>query len=348
MKKTYLLFVVVAIALSSCKSSKHADLGDGIFANIQTNKGDIIIKLESEKTPITVANFVSLAEGTSPFVSDSLKGRKYYDGLVFHRVIKDFMIQGGDPAGTGRGNPGYKFKDEFNDALTHSKAGLEGRHTVFGKVVVGLDVVDSIANVKTSLEPMTKDRPIEDVVMNKVEIIRNGKEAKKFDAVKIMTDYFAEEEAKVKAMEKMKADFSAEIEKQKAEAETFASGLQIYSIQKGTGESPKIGQQVNVFYAGYLESGELFDSNVEAVAVKYGKFDATRKEEGGYDAMPMDYSPEARLIAGFREGLLSMKVGDKVRLFIPSHLGYGPSGAGNVIPPNSDLVFDLEITGMSE
>ena len=373
MKKAYLLFVATAIALTSCKSSQHADLGDGLFANIQTNKGDIIIKLESENTPVTVANFVSLAEGTSPFVSDSLKGKKYYDGLVFHRVIKDFMIQGGDPTGTGRGNPGYKFKDEFNDSLTHSKAGilsmansgpttngsqffithketpfLDGRHTVFGEVVEGMDVVDSIANVKTSIEAMTKDRPIEDVVMNKVEIIRNGKDAKKFDAVKIMTDYFAEEEAKIKAMEKMKADFSAEIEKQKAEAETLASGLKIYSIQKGTGESPKVGQQVNVYYAGYLESGELFDSNVEAVAVKYGKFDERRKTGGGYEAIPMDYSPDARLIAGFREGLLSMKVGDKVRLFIPSHLGYGPSGAGNVIPPDADLVFDLESTGITE
>ncbi len=373
MKRTYLLFLAVTIALTSCKSSKHADLGDGLFANIQTNKGDIIIKLESEKTPVTVANFVSLAEGNSPFVSDSLKGKKYYDGLVFHRVIKDFMIQGGDPSGTGRGNPGYKFKDEFNDSLTHSKAGilsmansgpttngsqffithketpfLDGRHTVFGEVVEGLEVVDSIANVETSMEPMTKDRPIEDVVMEKVEIIRNGKEAKKFDAVKIMTEYFAEEEEKVKAMEKMKADFSAEVEKQKEVAETLASGLQIYSIEKGTGETPKMGQQVNVYYAGYLETGELFDSNIEAVATKYGKYDERRKVGGGYEAIPMDYSPDARLIAGFREGLLSMKVGDKIRLFIPSHLGYGPSGAGNVIPPNANLVFDLEITGIAQ
>ncbi|MEH6680865.1 MAG: peptidylprolyl isomerase [Sediminicola sp.] len=374
MKRTFLSFVVIAMALTSCKSSKHADLGDGIFANIQTNKGDIILKLESGATPLTVANFVSLAEGNNPFVSDSLKGQKYYDGTIFHRVIKDFMIQGGDPTGTGRGNPGYKFKDEFNDSLTHNKAGilsmansgpatngsqffithketplLDGRHTVFGQVVEGLDVVDSIANVKTSSDPMLKDRPVEDVVINKMEIIRNGKEARQFDAVKIIGDYFAETEAQVKAMEKMKADFVAELQKQKSEADSLASGLRVLTLSKGNGQKPKIGQQVNVFYAGYLqEDGSLFDSNMEAVAEKFGTFDKARKQGGGYSPVPMAYSPDARLISGFKEGLLTMEVGEKVRLFIPSHLGYGPSGAGGVIPPNADLVFDLEITDIVE
>ncbi len=369
MKNAYLLVFTVTMALSSCKSSQHPDLGDGIFADIKTTKGDIILKLESDKTPLTVANFVALAEGNNPFVSEEYKSKKYYDGIIFHRVIKDFMIQGGDPTGTGNGNPGYKFKDEFNDSLTHSKAGilsmanagpttngsqffithketpfLDGKHTVFGEVVKGMDVVDSIANVKTG----DGDKPVTDVVMNHIVIIRNGKEAKKFDAIKIMSDYFAEEEARVQAMEKAKADFVAELVQHKSQSETLPSGLQIYYLKKGNGEKPKVGQQVHVFYAGFLEDGSLFDSNDELVANKFGQFNPQRKEGGGYEAIPMDYSPEARLIAGFREGLLQMTVGDKVRLFIPSHLGYGAQGAGNVIPPNANLVFDLEITGIAQ
>ncbi|WP_291868427.1 peptidylprolyl isomerase [Maribacter sp.] len=367
MKKVY-AFAIIAFALASCKSGKHADLGDGIFANIETNKGDIIVKLEQEKTPITVANFVSLAEGNSPFVSEEFKGKKYYDGIIFHRIIKDFMIQGGDPTGTGTGSPGYKFKDEFNDSLTHNKKGilsmansgpttngsqffithketpfLDGRHTVFGEVVNGLDVVDSIANVKTASE-----KPLDSIVMKKVSIIRNGKIAKKFDAVEVMSAYFKEEEEKIAAFEKMSSAFAAELEETKAKAKELPSGLKIYTITEGTGDKPKQGQKVKVMYAGYLENGNLFDSNHEEIAKKYNKYDEKRKQGRGYDAIPMDYSTDAPVIPGFREGLLSMKVGDKVRLFIPPHLGYGASGAGNVIPPNSDLVFDLEITGLAK
>ncbi|HET8737903.1 MAG TPA: peptidylprolyl isomerase [Pricia sp.] len=370
MKKVYFL-VTIAIALTACKS-QYAELGDGLFADIQTSKGDIIVQLEYKKTPVTVANFVTLAEGTSPFVADSLKGKPYYDGIIFHRVIKDFMIQTGDPTGTGEGNPGYKFKDEFNDSLKHDKKGilsmansgfatngsqffitqkptpfLDGRHTVFGHVVEGLDVVDSIAGVKTSQEPQTKDRPLEDVTMNKVEIVRNGKAAKNFDAVKVMSNYFKEEEERIAAFEKMISDFVATIAEQKQKAEELPSGLRILKLKEGDGEKPRTGQRVNVHYAGYLEDGTLFDSNYEEVAKKYDMFNPRRKQSGGYQPIAMDYSPDAQLIAGFKEGLQQMKVGDKVRLFIPSHLGYGPQGTGP-IPPNADLVFDLEITGIAE
>ncbi|TFG76674.1 MAG: peptidylprolyl isomerase [Flavobacteriales bacterium] len=366
MKKASLILFIASMALSSCKSSQYTDLGDGVFADITTNKGDIIVKLEYEKTPLTVANFVSLADGSNPFVSEEYKGKKYYDGIIFHRVIKDFMIQGGDPTGTGTGNPGYKFKDEFNDSLKHDKGGilsmanagpitngsqffithketpfLDGKHTVFGEVVIGMDVVDSIANVRTT----AGDKPVDTVRMNGVKIIRNGKAAKKFDAVKVMTEYFAEEDARQAAMAKIKSEFAAELQQQMEKAESFPSGLRILSLQKGSGEAPVVGQQVLVRYAGYLMDGTLFDSNDEAVATKYGMFDPNRKDQGGYEAIPMDYSPDARLIAGFKEGLMTMKIGDKVRLFIPPHLGYGAQGAGGVIPPNADLAFDLEITG---
>lgn len=292
------------------------------------------------------------------------------------------MIQGGDPTGTGTGNPGYKFKDEFSDSLTHHKAGilsmansgpttngsqffithketpfLNGRHTVFGEVLKGIDVVDSIANVATSQAPQ-KDRPVSDVVMNTVEIIRIGKEAKKFDAVQIMTDYFAAEEerlaieakekqARKEAYEKMLPDFVVELAETKTKAKSLPSGLQILSLVDGSGERPKTGQKVKVFYAGYLENGTLFDSNVEEITKKFNTYDENRKQGRGYEAIPMLYSPEARLFPGFKEGLLTMKIGDKIRVFMPPHLGLGEQGGGP-IPPNSNLVFDIEITGIAE
>ncbi|MEM8846392.1 MAG: peptidylprolyl isomerase [Bacteroidota bacterium] len=370
MKKSLFIISLLALTVYACKSSKYAELGDGIFADIQTNQGDIVVKLEHGKTPVTVANFVSLAEGNSPFVSDDLKDKPYYDGLIFHRIIKDFMLQGGDPTGTGSGNPGYKFKDEFHDSLSHSKKGilsmansgpktngsqffithketpwLDGRHTVFGEVVLGMDVVDSIANVETGAAG--RDKPNVDVVMNKIEIVRQGKEAKKFDAVQIMADYFEEEKEAEAAFKKMVEDLVAEFGQQKETAEETASGLKFKKIKEGNGEQPKVGQNVLVNYAGWLTDGTLFDSNEEDIAIKFNKFDSRRQQQGGYFPVPMQYSPEARLIPGFREGLQTMKVGDKIRLFIPPHLGYGAQGGGP-IPPNADLIFDLEITGIQE
>ncbi|MBM1106686.1 peptidylprolyl isomerase [Aurantibacter crassamenti] len=379
MKKTSLLIALVAVLFSSCKS-QYSDLGDGLFANIQTDKGDMIVKLEKDLTPVTVANFVTLAEGTSPFVSENFKGKKYYDGVTFHRVMKDFMIQGGDPTATGTGNPGYKFADELTDSLHHDKAGilsmansgfqtngsqffithkatphLDGYangflkqcknprvscHTVFGEVVEGMDVLDSIANVKVA----PGDKPIDPVAMKTVTIIRNGKEAKNFDAVEVMTQYFADEEAKIAALNKMKAEFATEMAEQKTKAEELPSGLKILKLKEGTEEKPKIGQKVLIYYAGYLPDGSLFDSNYADVAQKYGIFD----ENNPYSPMPLVCSPDAGVIAGFKEAMLSMKIGDKVRVFIPPHLGYGAQGLGQVIPPSSDLIFDLEISGLAQ
>lgn len=375
MKKVYLLFLAASITLSSCKTSKYPDLADGLYADIQTTHGDIVVKLEYDKTPITVANFISLAEGTSTFVSDDYKGKKYYDGLIFHRVMKGFMIQGGDPMGSGAGGPGYKFMDEFNDSLIHDKKGilsmanpgpdangsqffithaptswLNNRHSIFGEVVKGIAVVDSIANVKVA----AGNRPVTEVKMNTIEIIRNGKAAKQFDAVAVMTEYFDNEGERLAAIEKEKAekaamqekvksDFVASLADQKAKAKELPSGLKILSILDSKGEKPRIGSTVPVMYAGYLEDGTLFDTNYEEVAIRYNTFDESRKQGGGYEGVNMPFSPDAQIIPGFREGLLSMKVGDKVRIFIPSHLGYGPQGSRGVIPPDANLVFDLEI-----
>ncbi len=359
----------VILLFTSCKSSKYTELGDGLFADIKTNQGDIIVRLEYEKVPVTVANFVSLAEGTNPFVADEFKEKEYYDGLTFHRVIKDFMIQGGDPTGQGNGNPGYKFKDEIHDSLTHHKAGilsmanagantngsqffithkatpwLDGRHSVFGEVVEGMAVVDSIANVKTG----AGNRPADPVIMEDVEIVRNGKEARQFDAVQVLTAYFAEEEAAEVARKKKQEEFVRTLETQKTQADSLPSGLKYLVLEKGEGPQPKIGQQVMVDYAGYLPDGTLFDTSIAQVAEENGKYQQLLKlHRGNLAPVAMDYSPEARLIAGFREGLLQMKVGDKYRLFIPPHLGYGAQGSGP-IPPNANLVFDIEIVRIAE
>ncbi len=365
--KHYFVYLTMAVLLfSACKTSKYADLDDGIYADIQTTKGVVVLKLHHDATPVTVANFVSLAEGNNPFVSDEYKDKKYYDGLTFHRIIKDFMIQGGDPLGTGTGNPGYKFKDEFVDSLVHDKKGilsmansgpktngsqffithketpwLNGKHTVFGEVVKGMDVVDSLANATVN-----QSKPEPTMVMDKVEIIRNGKVAKKFDAVQIMTDYFAEEEKAVAEFNKMKTDLVAEFKAQEADAEMTDSGLKMITITEGTGEQPKIGQSVMVGYAGYLmANGDLFDTSDQALAEKFNILNPGRRDRGLYGPTKMQYSPEAPLAAGFREALLTMKVGDKKRIFIPPYLGYGDNDYGP-IPGGSTLVFDIEITAI--
>ena len=173
---------------------------EGIFATIATNKGNITVELFYKKTPVTVANFISLAEGKNPFMNvEKLKGKPFFDGLKFHRVIADFMIQGGDPDGVGSGGPGYAFKDEITDSkfdkggilamansgpatngsqffITHKETPwLNGIHTIYGQVTQGMSVVNAIA---------------QNDVITKITIVRKGEAAKKFDAVKVFSDYF--------------------------------------------------------------------------------------------------------------------------------------------------------------
>ncbi len=364
MKKNAIILLMAIGMLWSCKSN-YPDLGDGLYVELQTTQGDMVIKLEEEKTPVTVANFVSLAEGTNPFVSEQYKGKPFYDGLIFHRVMPDFMIQGGDPLGTGTGNPGYRFKDEFDKDLVHNGKGvlsmanggpnsngsqffitqketpwLDGRHTVFGKVVVGMDVIDSIAAVPTG----PGDLPIDSVIMKKVSIIRKGKEAKAFDAVEVLSAYFAEETA---LQEKARA-FGAELVAQKSGANTLPSGLQYLVLQEGEGPKPSIGQTVSIHYAGWLEDGTLIDTSRDSIAREFGKYsELLALHRGDFSPITMALSPDARLFAGFKEATLEMKAGDKWRIFVPPHLGYGSQGSGP-IPPNSNLVFDLEMLPLSQ
>jgi len=164
-------------------------------ATLQTNHGDITVELFEERAPNTVGNFIGLATGskewTDPETGDTVKNEPLYDDVLFHRVIDDFMIQGGDPTGTGRGGPGYQFDDEFHDDLTHDSAGilsmansgpntngsqffitldatphLDGKHSVFGEVTDGMDVVEEIGSVRTD----GKDKPYDDVVLQSVDV----------------------------------------------------------------------------------------------------------------------------------------------------------------------------------
>lgn len=385
------IFKIVVIALSciTFAVAQNKKQEEGIFAEFNTSKGKIVVILEYKKAPITVANFISLAEGKNTQVTEKLKGKPYYNGLKFHRVIANFMIQGGDPEGNGSGGPGYKFVDEITD-LTHNSAGilsmanagpatngsqffithnqtphLDGKHTVFGHVVSGQDIVNSIA---------------QNDVINSVIIIRNGKDAKKFKAEKVFEDYFSKkeendkiQEAKNDVVRKALAEITLANQKKKAEAEALkrkeldaklvgvksekvasfttlkanstktASGLQYTITKKGVGSKPADGSTVYIHYAGYFEDGSLFDSSYTEIAKQYGKFDQNRADQNGYAPFPFQYGNKTGLIPGFLEGVHLLSFGDKITLFIPANLGYGEKGAGNVIPPNTNLIFELEI-----
>ena len=338
---------------TTTKATPKADPNDGIFATIATTKGDIVVSLEYVKAPVTVANFISLAEGKNPNVKvEKLKGKPFYDGLKFHRVINDFMIQGGDPDGNGSGGPGFAFKDEFREELKFDKGGilamansgpatngsqffithketpwLNGKHTIFGHVVSGMDNVNKI---------------VQDDIMTKITITRKGAAAKKFDAVKVLADDVKKEEAKKLEGQKVIKDKLAYFAATKAKATTTASGLKYVITQKGTGVKGADGSNIYFHYAGYFEDGNLFDSSMSSVAKAYGKYDANRDAQGGYKAFPFTVGKKDGMIPGFIEALDMMTDGEKAIFFLPSNLAYGEKGAGGVIPPNSTLVFEIE------
>ncbi|HEX9981188.1 MAG TPA: peptidylprolyl isomerase [Flavobacterium sp.] len=367
MRKTISLLLIAFATLVSCKD-EHSNLPDGLYAEIETNKGTIITTLDYNSAPVTVASFVTLAEGKNPFVRKDLKDKPFYDGLQFHRVIKDFMIQGGDPDGDGSGGPGYKFKDEITK-LKHDKPGilsmanagpgtngsqffithvptpwLDGLHTIFGHVVEnGMETVNSINQGD---------------VIKSITIIRKGEDAKKFDAVKVFQDYVATDEEnqkeqavidaekkrvydeKYKAVKDNKAEMLAGV---KAASTKTQSGLRYKIVSKGNGKKPDAGTMIYIHYSGYFTNGELFDTSVESVAEEFGKLDPQRAEAGMYKPINVLYGRKDGMIPGFIEGIEKLSYGDKAVVFIPSHLAYGPQGAGNVIPPDTDLFFELEL-----
>lgn len=339
--KSILTILVFAVLFTACKAAKYPALEDGLYADVQTNKGDILLKLHAKDVPLTVANFVALAEGSHPKMADSLKGKKFYDGIKFHRVIANFMIQSGDPLGTGAGNAGYRFADEFpTDSIggliyKHDGAGvlsmansgpktnssqffithketpwLDRKHSVFGKVEIGQNVVDSIAK---------------NDVINTIDIIRVGSFAKNFNASEVFETELANVEIKEKAYQEKLAKLKEAFlkEKGKDKAVTTASGLGVLELKKGNGKKFNSAVPASMHYTVSLADGKLIQSTD-------GKDPFT---------FTLDKQP---MIGGVTEALKDMRVGDKKRLFIPYYLGYGEKVYGP-FPAKSDIVFDLEL-----
>ena len=339
------VLIAATVLFTACKSTKYPNLENGLYADIQTNKGDILIKLHSDKVPMTVANFVSLSEGDNPKMVDSLKGEPFYDGTKFHRVIKDFMIQGGDKTGTGGGDAGYTFADEFpiNDEgellykhdgpgvlsmanyskpvtnssqffITHKATPwLDGGHSVFGRVLKGQEVVDTIEK--------------NDYIKH-VEILRIGKKAENFNAPEVFEQELANVEKKEAERKQKLEELKKKYQQEQGinEAVTTNSGLKILSLQKGNGKKVNPALPTTAHYTLFLTDGKKIDSSLD----KGEPFVFTIDDEN----FP--------LIAGWKEGVKAMSEGDKVRLFIPSYLGYGDRRVGP-IPPKSDLIFEIEV-----
>jgi len=357
------LFLSLVALFFSCNTTStpppsDTKLEDGLYAEIETNKGKIVLVLEYQKTPLTVANFVSLAEGKNDMITDAaLKGKPFYDGLKFHRVIKDFMIQTGDPKGDGSGGPGYKFADEITD-LKHSDGGvlsmanagkatngsqffithkatphLDGIHTVFGHVVQGMDVVNLIEQGD---------------VMKTVKIIRVGKDAKKFDAPKVFKEYYEKAATDLKkqadALAKTKTDKLAYFASLRAGATKLPSGLSYKIVKKGNGAKPAAGTPVLIAYSGFLENGSLFDSSDTETAKAFGNYIPQKDQAGAYIPIPFTVGTKTGMIPGFIEGIEQLSIGDKAVIFIPSELGYGEKGAGRgMIPPHANIIFEMEM-----
>lgn len=349
--------------------SEQGDLLDGLYAKIITTKGEILAKLEFEKAPMTVGNFVGLAEGK---IENKVKalGVPFYDGIIFHRVIPNFMIQTGDPQGNGTGGPGYKFPDEFHPDLKHQGPGilsmansgpatngsqffithnstphLNNKHSVFGKVIKGQDVVVAIGNAPKG----ANDRPNTEIKIEKIEIIRVGKKAKEFDGAAVFEDKranYAKEQAEKAAKEKEKAakDLSDFMQKAKASHPnliTLESGLMIAITKKGTGPKPKNGQRVGVAYKGMFPSGKVFDTSIEAEAKANNMYNERRQY------VPYEFPlGQGQVIKGWDLGVAEMNQGSKATLYVPYHLAYGERGYPGAIPPYSNLIFEVELASI--
>lgn len=405
-KKTLTTIVILLVLVNiSCQERLYPELEEGLYAEIVTSKDTMVAKLFFEKAPVTVANFVALAEGKHPLVKDEFKGKPYYDNLTFHRVMNNFMIQGGDPTATGSGDPGYKFEDELVEELKHDKPGMlsmanpganangsqffitekatpwldgytadgqlkncenprEYCHAVFGELVKGLNVLETISEVAVQ---QGTNKPLEDVIIKKVTIIRKGTAARNFDAPNVFTEELPKikeraaaakleaekkaEEAKLEAKAKSdlaKVDFLKKDEEIKDKLMESETGMKMAFTHKSNGVKPKSTDKVKIDCAGYLEDGTLFWTTWKDVAVENGLFDSRQELQGGYAPFTMPFNESATLVAGFREAMLKMKIGDKARVYIPYHLGYGEAGRAPLIPGKTDLVFDIELTSIAE
>mgnify|MGYP006085680101 FL=1 len=304
---------------------------DGLYAKFDTSKGDILVQLTYLLTPGTVGNFVGLAEGDIKNDTKEI-GNPYYNGLKFHRVIPDFMIQGGCPQGSGVGGPGYQFDDEFIDELRHDTPGilsmanagpgtngsqffithiatnwLDGKHTVFGKVTDGQDVVNQIK---------------QDDIINKIEIIRVGENANKWNAFKAFESFLDKKNESEKIFNQ---DLKEQLGSHIKGMEKTSSGLYYLIDKEGSDKRPNKGDTVSVHYKGMLLDGTVFDSSYER-------------------NQPIEFPLGlGQVIPGWDEGISLISEGASAKFVIPSSLAYGSQGAGGVIPPDATLIFEVEL-----
>jgi cyclophilin family peptidyl-prolyl cis-trans isomerase len=395
-----LCLAILTLGFTACKNDKKSDSPNskevasnsnekddknGIFAEIKTTKGTMLARLFYKKVPVTVANFIALAEGTHPKLPEDQKGKPYYNGVSFHRVMNNFMIQGGDPTATGSGNPGYRFASEFDKDLKHDKPGVLSMansggvatngsqffitevpypsldpigpygnikpceaprvscHSVFGQLVKGLEVQDSISNVEVG----PGNKPVEDVIMTEVNIIRVGKDAKAFDAVKVFTEQEPNLLNKYNDFKEQLRKESAEnfVEKYKDLGELYKSptGMIMVTTQENpSGVKPTSSNYVKVNCTGMFTTGKVFYTTRKEVAQEAGIYNQAAEAQGAYVPFSSVYNESATLVPAFREAFLRMKIGEKAKVFVPSHLGYGNRNYGP-IPANSDLVFNIEL-----
>lgn len=332
--------MLAALPLVAGCSEQYPDLKDGLYAELETTRGTVLVELKYDKAPLAVTNFIGLAEGT--IASNKPEGEPFYDGLTFHRVVEDFVVQTGDPEGDGTGGPGYRFPNEIDESLSHDAAGvvalanrgpntngsqffitrgpapwLDGQYTIFGEVVQGQDAVDAIEKGDT---------------LEEVNIIRKGESARGFETDQAAFDRrLAQVEADRKeAQRRTVGQQLTYVKRNWPDATEAEEGLRYVVDREGTGPSPQKGDTVAVHYTGYLLNGMPFES--------------TENQDG-----PVEFEVGAgKVIPGWDRTLLDMQVGEKRTAIIPPNLAYGASGAQGVIPPNSFLVFEVELVDIVE
>ena len=334
-------------------------LADGLYAKINTSLGVMTARLEYEKAPLIVANFVGLSEGTKFYSKDNTKGptdskgKPYYDGLVFHRVIKDFMIQGGCPRGDGTGNPSYWIPDQFHPDLKHDGPGIlsmansgehtngsqffithtatpwldftdtrAGNHSVFGKVIEGVDIIDKIAGVSID----ESNKPIEPVIIESIRIIRQGEKAMAFQASENAIDQILQSIAERQMNEIQNV----------LKIEPMESGLIYEELKTGQGEFVKASDIVTFHFIAELiseanEFGRIFADSVNPRPAP----------------LRLSVSELKKMLPGLAEGVQIMKKGGHAVLYIPPALAYGKTGHYNArVPAHSVVIMEIMINNI--